>query len=93
MASYRVREGYVVILGVGRSLPPGTIFEPSPEILANQSWKIERLPDSMAKAVQAQQQKNQEAIEAAMQEQEKQETKEVPGAPQDRLIKKPPVKK
>lgn len=41
MSTYRVREGYVVHFEGGRTLSAGETFEPSPDVLARQSWKIE----------------------------------------------------
>lgn len=40
MAKYRVRNGYVVHIPGGRSLGPGEEFEPEPDILADQGWKL-----------------------------------------------------
>jgi hypothetical protein len=47
MALYRVREGYVVHLpGTRQTLSPGEVFEPSPEVLTKQSWKIEPVQET-----------------------------------------------
>jgi hypothetical protein len=40
MAKYLVRNGYVVHFPGGKSLGPGEVFEPTPDILANQGWKL-----------------------------------------------------
>ncbi len=41
---HRVRHDYVVHLGAGRTLGPGEVFEPSPEVLENQGYKLDPLP-------------------------------------------------
>lgn len=76
MASYRVREGYVVHLGVGRILSSGTVFEPDQKVLEGQGWKIEPVKEA-----------------EPVPENPQPATKDVEAPPQDRMIKKPQVKK
>ncbi len=53
MALYRVREGYVVHLENGKELSPGEIFEPAPEVLDSQGWKIEPVKEAELVAEQS----------------------------------------
>lgn len=76
MALHRVREGYVVFLENGRILSPGTRFEPSREVLANQGWKIEPVKEA-----------------APVPEKPNPEPRDMETPPQDRMVKKPPVRK
>jgi hypothetical protein len=76
MALQRVREGYVVFLENGRTLTPGTVFEPSREVLESQGWKIESVKEA-----------------EPVPEKSKPETRDVETPPQDRMVKKPPVRK
>jgi hypothetical protein len=73
---YQVRNGYAVHSPDGKVYEEGEIFEPSEQVLADQSWKIEPVKEEEAPA------------EDADSKLEPEEAKEVPEPPQDRAIKK-----
>ena len=76
MAMHRVRHDYTVHLGPGKTLGPGEVFEPSPEVLEKQGYKLDRLPDPEP-----------ETKAEAKAEPEKPEAREVSKAPKDRAVK------
>ena len=85
MAAFRVRNGYVVHLPDGKCLEEGEVFEPSPEIMDYQGWKVEPVP---VEKPQAEAEKLQE--EAPVEPENKApevEDKAPKGAPKDRAVK------
>lgn len=48
---YQVRPGYVVHLGPRQTLGPGEVFEPSPDVLAGQAWKLEPVVPATPKPI------------------------------------------
>ena len=85
MAAYRVRNGYVVHLPDSKCLEEGEVFEPSPEVLENQGWKVEPVP-AAGPPVEPEKPQEEAPVEPEHKAPEAEE-KAPKGPPKDRAVK------